>query len=528
MDKKFEEDRYLEKELRRRIDLAEMGKRRAADVEDTCIPPLFNSAEEFNELRRMFFFSEESEVKKASRDEIRGMDFLLKEIDEYLFYLKNYGKLLELGARTSPGLLLSGVPGMGKTLVARYIISQSEAKTIDADSFPRRTSTWTSDDIRALFSLAREYVEEEKKPVILFFDEFEVVAKERSGLQISESAVATALTTEIDGIKGKSTGVVIIATTNYERYIDGALLRPGRIGHHIEFGYPSRAGKEEILKYYCEKKPHESIDYDSFSYIFKEWTTPARIEELVEEAYLRSCMENLEHLGDARVTERWLLKLLMDSILGSPEDYRPDEYERFRMAVQVSGKVITAKLLKLPVQLAIVPKEGYRRGMTVSNCEKDCLRERLISIFGGKAACRLFGLPWVDEDPTHIAFLLAARNHMGINVMHYGDCCSHGASNFAPLSDKTRASLEQGAIKLVEESNNTAYEILNSYGKDGIERLAKALLEKEFLLQKEIDDLIGSVDIDAGIEIEAGKERGNKKRDPEICAGKEGCEEDGM
>lgn len=279
------------------------------EEEDTA--PRFSTKNELERARREFFFSGSSQVKGASREEIRGMDLLLRQVDEYIFYMKNYDRLAALGARTSPGILLSGDPGMGKTLMARYIISQSGAKAVDACSFPRMQGRWTREDIKALFALAREYVAKERKPVILFFDEFEVVARERKFSAMGGADVAAALTTEIDGIGGKDSGIIIIATTNYPGDIDEALLRPGRIGHHIEFSYPTAEGREEILMYYCERKPHEDIDYHSFSRLLRRATTPAAIEELVEKAYMRSCMENMDHVEDAKVSERVLLELVM-------------------------------------------------------------------------------------------------------------------------------------------------------------------------------------------------------------------------
>lgn len=454
---------------------------------DSSAQPRFSTHEELEHARRAFFFSDGSQVKGASRNDIKGMDLLLRQVDEYIFYMKNYDKLAALGARTSPGILLSGAPGMGKTLMARYIISQSGAKSVDACSFPRMWGRWTREDIRALFALAREYVDREHKPVILFFDEFEVVARERKYSGTSDADVAAALTTEIDGVGGKKGGVIIIATTNYPRDIDGALLRPGRIGHHIRFEVPTIEGREEILKHYCEKKPHEEIDHHSFSRLLQSADTPAAIEELVEKAYIRSCMENMDHVEDAKVNERVLLRLVMDDLLGCPTEYRPDEQDLFRMAVYQTGKALVAGMLGLEVPLVIVPREGYEEGLTVT--DDDDIMNGMVVESGGDIACELCGIKLKRRsDITYPAFCVAADNVNGASMRFYGGMCRENP-NFVPLSDSMRANIEQSTIEIIEKARERAREILIGCGRERIERFAKVLIEKEFLTQKDMDEV---------------------------------------
>jgi len=459
--------------------------------EDISAQPKFSTQEELEHARRDFFFSDCSQVKGAGRENIKGMDLLLKQVDEYIFYMKNYDKLAALGARTSPGILLSGAPGMGKTLMARYIISQSGAKSIDACALPRMGGRWTREDIKALFVLAKEYVAKEGKPLVLFFDEFEVVAKERKYSGMSDADVAAALTTEIDGVGGKNGGIIIIATTNYPRDIDRALLRPGRIGHHIEFEMPTTEGREEILRYYCEKKPHEEIDYHSFSCLLLNANTPAAIEELVEKAYIRSCMENMDHVEDANVNERVLLRLVMDDLLGCPAEYRPDEQDIFRMAVYQAGKALVAGMLGLEVPLVIVPREGYEHGLTIT--ETDDMMNEIVVSSSGDIACELCSIVLERRsDVTYPAFCLAADNVNGASMRCYGGIRGE-SPNFTPLSDSMRANVEQSTIEIIEKARERAREILIECGRERIERFARVLIEREFLVKRDVDEIFAEM-----------------------------------
>lgn len=454
---------------------------------------------ELKRLRRAFVFSEPSRIKKATREEIRGMNLLLKEVDSYIFYMKNYDKLIKLGARTSPGLLLSGEPGMGKTLTARYVISQAGARAIDASSFPRSNKYWTKEDIKSLFSLAREWVKEKSQPIILFWDEFETVARERSKCSASEAEIATALTTEIDGLAGKSLGVIVVATTNYERDLDHALLRPGRMGHHIEFQHLATKGKEEILKYYVEKKAHDpGIDYESVSYLLSSRITPAGIEEMAEQAYLKACMKKLNNLEKARIETKELIELIIDDVMGTPSDIWLSKEEHFRIAVHEAGHAVLARLLGLPTQLVVTLPSGYQRGITIHRPTNSLPLEKfqecsIISGLGGRVADEIFGYSGNDEcdvaNNTKRAFELIATKFKNVNLLSY-DSYHYKEENFKPLSNELRTKTEDKVFELIEKSYKKARDMLNHYGKKNIERVAKELVDCGFLVQNEIDELM--------------------------------------
>lgn len=453
--------------------------------------------EELRTLQREFIFSAEQNIKEAKREEIRGMKLLLQSIDGYIFYLKNYEKLVSLGARTSPGLLLNGKPGMGKTLTARHIISETGVRAIDVNSFPRRSSYWTKDDIKALFGFARDYVKEKGKPIILFWDEFETVGRERMKGPRGAAEVTNALTTEIDGLGGKSLGVILIATTNYERYLDYALLRPGRIGEHISFNYPTREGKEEILRYYAEKKPSGEIDFRSISYLLSSTTTPAEIEELVEKVYLNACMKSIDEPENAKIENGDLIELIIGNIMGTPADIWLSEKEHFGMAVHETGHAVLARLLGLPTQLTIALSSGYGRGTTVHINDSMSLRKfgelLLITRFGGTAADGLFGYESFDEgdrsSASQIAFNIVAEDFEGADTSLFGDS-SCGNGNFSPLSNDLRVEIEEQAFELLKSAEEKARSIIESYGKEGINRIARALVKRGFLVQRELDDLM--------------------------------------
>ncbi len=169
-----------------------------------------NIGDDSLERRISFIFDEESGLSPVERKDVIGIDAILSEVDNYVGFLRNYLKLSESNVRTSPGLVLHGAPGLGKTYLARYIATVSGARAVQVNHFPRRDATWKPQDIISLFDLARKYVEERKAPLILYWDEFESIGKERSDLSAEEVETVSAFTSEIEGFSGKIKDIIIM------------------------------------------------------------------------------------------------------------------------------------------------------------------------------------------------------------------------------------------------------------------------------------------------------------------------------
>lgn len=158
--------------------------------------------------------------------------------------LKQRAKLTEIGARAIRGVLFTGKPGTGKTMLARIIANEAEA-TFYTISGPQVFSKWfgeSEETLRKIFDDA-----EAMAPSIIFFDEIDSVATQRAESHEASRRVVAQLLTLMDGFAAAS-NVVVIAATNRLQDIDSALRRPGRFDWEIEFGLPALNDRQEILR----------------------------------------------------------------------------------------------------------------------------------------------------------------------------------------------------------------------------------------------------------------------------------------
>jgi transitional endoplasmic reticulum ATPase len=165
-----------------------------------------------------------------------------------------YPELLAAAStRPAKGILLSGAPGGGKTLLARAAAHETGVNFISIKG-PELLSKWVGDSekgIREIYKKARQAA-----PCIVFLDEIDALAPRRgdgSGNGVAERVVSQLLT-EIDGI-AESRGVVTLATTNRPDMLDPALMRPGRFDIHIHVAPPDAAARQEILAVHTRNQP---------------------------------------------------------------------------------------------------------------------------------------------------------------------------------------------------------------------------------------------------------------------------------
>ena len=192
------------------------------------------------------FLWEPSEGTNREFDDFGGLKDVVKRAHELIeLPLKNREALSKIGARPIKGVLFTGKPGTGKTMLAQIIAYQSGAKFFKI-SGPEVFSKWVGQSeelLRKLFDKA-----ESCKEAIIFFDEIDSVASQRDDeSHESSKRVVAQLLTLMDGFSSKS-NVVVIAATNRPQDLDVALLRPGRFDWEIHFPFPDQVDREDILK----------------------------------------------------------------------------------------------------------------------------------------------------------------------------------------------------------------------------------------------------------------------------------------
>ncbi|MBI4607890.1 MAG: CDC48 family AAA ATPase [Candidatus Rokubacteria bacterium] len=193
------------------------------------------------------------EVPDVRWEDVGGLDAVKQELVEAIEWPLRYAPLFQHArARPPRGILLHGLPGTGKTMLARAVATESRANFI-AIKGPQLMSKWVGESERAI----REVFKKAKQaaPCLIFLDELDALAPRR-GLDPSgvSERVLSQLLTELDGIE-ELRGVIVVAATNRLDIVDPALLRPGRFDSLIEIPMPDEGERLEILRVHTKGKP---------------------------------------------------------------------------------------------------------------------------------------------------------------------------------------------------------------------------------------------------------------------------------
>ena len=187
-------------------------------------------------------------------DDIGGLEDIKQQLREIIEWPLKYSRFYEyMKSRPPNGILLFGLPGTGKTLLAKAIAHESEVNFISIKG-PEFLSKWVGESAKAVRETFRKA--RSAAPCIIFFDEIDAIAVKRGeaeGSRVVEQVVAQLLT-EIDGLE-ELRDVVLLAATNRPDLLDPALLRSGRFGRHIEVPLPNKASRTKIFEIHLKDKP---------------------------------------------------------------------------------------------------------------------------------------------------------------------------------------------------------------------------------------------------------------------------------
>ena len=224
----------------------------------------------------------EEKVPEVTYEDIGGLEEEIQKIREMVELPLKHPEIFErLGIEPPKGVLLHGPPGCGKTLLAKAVANESDAKFIHVNG-PEITSKFVGEaekKIRQIFDDA-----EKNAPAIIFFDEIDAIAAKRDETygEVEKRMVAQLLAT-MDGLKSRGK-VVVMAATNRPNALDPALRRPGRFDREIDIGVPSKEGRLNILKIHTRNMPlAKDVDLKKISSITHGFVG-ADLEALCKEA----------------------------------------------------------------------------------------------------------------------------------------------------------------------------------------------------------------------------------------------------
>ena len=234
------------------------------------------------------------QVPNVKWDDVGGLDDVKQELKEAVEWpLKHPEKFEKFGVRPPKGTLLYGVPGTGKTLLAKAVASESEANFISIKG-PELLSKWVGESeqgVREVFRKAKQTA-----PTVIFFDEIDSIASTRSANDSDSGVtkrVVNQLLTEMDGLE-ELEDVAIIAATNRPDILDAGLMRPGRFDRHIKVDLPNEDARLSIFKVHTESMP--LADDVSLEKLAKQTDgyVGADIEAVCREAAMLTLRNNLD------------------------------------------------------------------------------------------------------------------------------------------------------------------------------------------------------------------------------------------
>jgi len=195
----------------------------------------------------------EPDEMKVTFDDVAGIEEAKDDLRETVEFLKDPAKFRKLGGRIPKGMLMSGSPGTGKTLLAKAVAGEAEVPffSMSGSDFVEMFVGVGASRVRDMFEQGRQ-----NAPCIIFIDEIDAVGGSRGsgmgGGNDEREQTLNQLLVEMDGFDGME-GIIVIAATNRPDVLDPALLRPGRFDRQVTIPLPDVKGREEILKIHAKK-----------------------------------------------------------------------------------------------------------------------------------------------------------------------------------------------------------------------------------------------------------------------------------
>ena len=450
--------------------------------------------------------------------DVAGCDEEKQEMAEIIDYLKYPKKFEKMGARIPKGILLSGHPGTGKTLLAKAVAGEANVPfySISGSDFVEMFVGVGASRVRDMFKKAQQTA-----PCIIFIDEIDAVGRQRGagfgGGHDEREQTLNQLLVEMDGME-ENTGVVVIAATNRPDVLDPALLRAGRFDRQITVALPDRKGREAILHVHARNKKFvKDLDLGALAK-----RTPgfsgADLENVLNEAAILAVRENKDEIGMKQIDEA------IDRVMMGPAKVSRtyDDKTKKLVAYHESGHAIIGLFLEnaqVVQKVTIIPR-GQAGGYNLMTPKeekmmhtKNDLLDTITSYMGGRTAEELFfddittGASNDIQNATNIAkdmVTLYGMSDLGpikYNAGNENVFLGRDYNQPNNVSGEVAYEIDQEVRKIINTCHTKAHQIIEAH-KTELETIAHALMEYETLTAEQIQRVVKGEDISADFKYE--------------------------
>ncbi len=457
-----------------------------------------------NSRARVIFPGKGKKKDRVTFKDVAGNENAKQELQEMVEFLKNPKKFIDMGAKIPKGILLTGDPGTGKTLMAKAVAGEANVPFfyLSGSDFVEMFVGVGASRVRDLFKTAKKM-----SPSIIFIDEIDAVGRSRGvgigGGNDEREQTLNQILVEMDGFETDEK-VIVMAATNRPDVLDKALLRPGRFDRQVHIDLPDRKERLAILQIHAKGKPFAD---DVKLEVIAERTagfSGADLESVLNEAAIIATMA-----GRKKIQQEDLINAFEKVLMGPKrKSHLATEEEKKITAYHEAGHAIVASVLPHadPVHKVTIIPRGRTGGFTMKLplderklTTKSMYRDEIAMTLGGYAAeLKMFGD--ITTGPSNDLKVASSIARMMVTRFGMSDeigpivVDEEGKIQFAHViqthhSDSLIEKVDSEVQRIVREGLERAKEIIDRYY-DAFVAIAEALLEKETLEREEYNNII--------------------------------------
>src|SRR3989339_311631 len=437
--------------------------------------------------------------------DVAGCKEAKEELKEIVDFLKSPKKFLDIGARIPKGVILTGAPGTGKTLLARAVAGEASVPFyhLSGSEFVEMFVGVGASRVRDLFKMAKK-----SAPAIIFMDEIDAIGRTRGGGcgggNDEREQTLNQILVEMDGFEPNDK-VIVMAATNRPDVLDPALIRPGRFDRKVILDLPDRADREAILLIHAAQKP---LAEDINLKLVAERTpgfSGADLYSLMNEGAILAARENRK-----KVFQFDLIRAIEKVMLG-PErkSHLLSKKEKEITAYHEAGHALVASVLPYadPVHKVSIVARGRAGGYTLKlpleekrlQSKKEFIDDIAMSLGGYVAEQMIFGDittgPSSDlQIATNLARAMVTRWGMSdvigpIALVNGGGRHQYGEPIEKEFSETVSTKVDAEVSRIINDGIKSAQKVLAEH-KKAFNAIAHRLIEVETLEQEEYEKIL--------------------------------------